>query len=201
MEFERNNFMGQNIEKYEKGFIEIGEEVMISDPCYEPGTWCQGIVKNMLPGSYRVGGEIVDCDTWGRRVSKIWILHEEYSEAPPNFNEEDFEVGVDSGQAGIYDSAYFHQQWKDKNTSEGWYSRVCDETFNKSVGFEFGTLDDKCVVSSSGFGDGSYTCYTSRNNDGKNVYVEIDFGVVEDDGDYEEDDDGDYNYDDENENI
>ena len=192
--------MGQNIERYEKGFIEVDGQVMVSDPCYEPGVWCQGIIKNMLPGSYRVCGEIADCATWGQRVSKIWILHEKYTEAPPNFNEEDFEVGVDSGQAGIYNLEYYLQQWADKKTSEEWYGRVCDETYTELNGFSFEALDDKCVVSSSGYGDGGYYCRTSRNNDGKIVYVEIDFGVVDDEDDEFEDyeEDCDDSYDDDN---
>lgn len=174
----------------EKGFIEIENEVMVSDPCYKPGTWCQGVIRNMKPGQYLVCGEIVDCDTWGNRVSRIWIIHEAYVSQKDKLalNWEDFEVGVDSGQAGIYDLSYYLQNWFNEETSEDWYDRVCDKTYASDTGFEFNTLDDKCVVSSSGFGDGSYSCQTGKNEDGKIVCVEIDFGVEDDDSDDWDDD-------------
>ena len=141
---------------FEKGFIHIGDSAMVSDPCYKPGTWCQGIIKQMKPGAYQVYGEIVDCDTWGNRVSRIWIVHEDFVNVDINaalsYNYEDFEVGVDSGQAGIYDHDYYMEQWSSNQKSEDWYSRVCDETYDSDEGFNFNSLDEKCVISSSGFG-------------------------------------------------
>ena len=38
-----------------------------------------------------------------------------------------------------------------------------------------GTVDNKCLVSSSGDGDGSYTCFVGRNKDGKIVSIKINF--------------------------
>lgn len=188
--------------KIVKGFIEIGNEVMVSDPCYQPGTWCQGIIKNMKPGQYMVGGEVLDCDSWGKRIAKICIIHEAYVYQKDKLalNWEDFEVGVDSGQAGIFDLSYYMQNWVDNQTSEAWYSRVCDETYADD-GFDFNTLDDKCVVSSSGFGDGSYSCQTGKNENGDVVFVEIDFGIEDDELMDEDDESAEWNDDDESDPL
>lgn len=37
------------------------------------------------------------------------------------------------------------------------------------------TVDGKCLVSSSGDGDGSYHCFVGRNNKGKIVSIKIDY--------------------------
>ena len=37
--------------------ITLSENVMVSDPCYSPDTWCQTKLNNVLPGNY-----IVDVD-------------------------------------------------------------------------------------------------------------------------------------------
>lgn len=174
--------------------IKVGKEVMVSDPCYSPGTWCQGIVKNMLPGFYHCGGEIVETNGWGKRVSKIRILHESYSDIPSYLEEEDFEVGVDSGQAGIYDAEYYYDQFKNDEQREDWYNRVCDATWDDNSGFAWDMIDGKCIVSASGYGDGSYVCRTAKNQDGQIVYVEIDYGVEEDEDDEDWDD---YDFDEE----
>ena len=32
------------------GVIKLNDKVRISDPCYDPDTWCAGEVENVLPG-------------------------------------------------------------------------------------------------------------------------------------------------------
>lgn len=54
----------ENVKEISKGFINLGEKVMVSDPCYEMGTWCQDTIDNMLKGIYKCDLEM--CDTvWG----------------------------------------------------------------------------------------------------------------------------------------
>jgi len=71
-------------------------------------------------------------------------------------------VGVDSGQAGVFDAGYYHEKqivpknkvWKEKplDPDDLWYSLCCEVTLgNAQAGvIPFGG------VSSSGFGDGAY---------------------------------------------
>lgn len=113
-----------------KKIIRLGEKVMVSDPCYGLNTWCQGVLENVLPGKYNCEVEYKDEGDWGIRVSAIEVTHEDY--AYEMFESQDFEVGVDSGQAGIFDYDYYCQYHTDINDSEhvddDWYDRVCDKT-------------------------------------------------------------------------
>lgn len=72
-------------------------------------------------------------------------------------------IGVDSGQAGIFNYDYYlaHQpdnSWEpDINGNKSWYRKVCDITCSEELG---GIIENKGVVSRSGDGDGPYTCAT-----------------------------------------
>lgn len=117
-----------NVKLEYKGNIILGAEVMVSDPCYGLGTWCQGIVKNVLPGAYECYVEYCDDGLWGTRVSAIKIIHEGYRFDNLTYKTEDFEVGVDSGQAGIFDYKYYEKYHSDCNershVDDDWYDKV-----------------------------------------------------------------------------
>lgn len=166
---------------FEKDFIQIGQRVIVSDPAYSPNMWCQGVVQNMKPGAYKVYGEVIDCGDWGNRVSRIWIIHEDYINADINallnYKFEEFEVGVDSGNAGIYDFEYYQNLYAGNTRPNDWYDRIPEVTYNNPTGQYFGTLDEKCIIASAGYGDGTYTCQTGRNDADECVYVEVDFAV------------------------
>lgn len=207
------------------GVINLKEKVMVSDPCYGLNTWCQGVLENVLPGEYQCFLECTDMKEWGNRVSAITVTHSDYVGKTYEYEDESFEVGVDSGQAGIYDYEYyskFHCDAKETHhCDDGWYGRACNLTFRiienpnykpfdrskydmnnmKSLiqychdqldwshsikGREkieelYGGLIDKSgFVSSSGFGDGGYSCMTSKNEEGKIVSIQVRF-IFEDD--------------------
>lgn len=167
--------------------IKLGNKVMVSDPCYGLNTWCQGELENVLPGTYDCKIEYSDeCDL-GIRAAAIEVTHQEY-DGVIRFEPEDFEVGMDSGQAGIFDYDYYckyHKDFKKRDhVDDYWYDKVCKITLAKN---QAGTTDDLGFVSSSGFGDGSYVCYTAKNKNGEIVAIRIEFITNEDD--YEEDED------------
>lgn len=108
-------------------------------------------------------------------------------------------IGVDSGQAGIFshdsyrnddhsvlqerpepsgkpgcswDYGYFSDQPGDK-----FYDLMCGLTLNNEEGWG---VYDKGVVSRSGYGDGSYDLYVTRNGEGQIIGICIDFLVEED---------------------
>ena len=90
--------------------------------------------------------------------------------------EQSFEVGVDSGQAGFFDDAFYQNDTVfEELPSPGfaigdlWYRHVCDITLSK---MSAGVLPYG-AVSSSGFGDGGYTCYTHADENGV-----IDFAFI-----------------------
>lgn len=224
-----------NITITNKGTIRLGSKVMVSDPCYGLNTWCQGVLENVLPGDYECQVEHSDEGDWGKRVSAIEVTHIDYKGKPiESIDPQDFEVGVDSGQAGIFDYEYYTQYHSDFNerphVKDDWYDGICDLThstienpdyeefehkeFNledksieniqayidyiraKSKYFDTiksmkyitcpdgNTIDGVGFVSSSGYGDGGYTCWTAENEDGQIVRIRVEF-ITED---YDEED-------------
>lgn len=164
------------------GTITLGSRVMISDPCYRLDIWCQGVLNNVLPGEYHCHTYMYDTNGWGRRVCAISVAHVDYEYEELNADEVmPFDVGVDSGQAGIFDFKYYtkhHEPFLDKK----WYNDVCDLTLSIQ---QAGIIDDKGFVSSSGYGDGGYSCAVRRNDDGYIIGIVILFIDVDND---EEDD-------------
>lgn len=220
------------LEKENIGTIELGDKVRVSDPCYDIDTWCAGTLENVLQGKYQCYSQDVDTGDWGIRVASIEVRHENYLDIEPT-ELQDIDVGVDSGQAGIYDLDYFIKAREDKKGEDAWYERVCEITykyvtnpdyvpFDKSEWWKDNfkdtkneedflkrfkaernyynskqshpklgkstadTLDDKCLVSSSGDGDGGYHCFVGRNADDKIVSIKIDYYYGYDDEDDEE---------------
>ena len=258
------------LEKENVGTIELGDKVRVSDPCYDMDTWCAGTLENVLSGIYQCFYQKVDTGDWGNRVASIEVRHENYLNIDST-ELQNIDVGVDSGQAGIYDLDYFAKNREDKDGEDAWYDKICDTTYkyiknpdyvtfeespywkNKFAELEkeFGyihnssdllkiltrlyqaldelkdddiyevvknnvlnieyceakekyskskirheyiydntpeTVDDKCLVSCSGDGDGSYTCLVGRNAEGKIVSIKIDYyyGYEDEEEDEEE---------------
>ena len=183
--------------------IKLNEKVIVGDPCYELRFVSK--VKNVLPGVYHTFIRIADCDSWGKRVSRVMAIHEKYlhkidyqDDSPYALENSHYglyclsaydTIGVDSGQAGIYDYDYFceNEADRDYNNENGWYRRVCNMTLaNKG-----GNLDARCVVSDSGYGDGSYRTILFQTKDTmKMVAFVIDFDIeyAEDDEWFDDDD-------------
>lgn len=195
---------------------------MVSDPCYGMNTWCQGAINNVLKGNYKCTVETSDEDAWGRRVSAIQVVHADYMNKFLEYSKESFVVGVDSGQAGIFDYEYYKKYHSDDNETEhvndDWYWRVCELTTTTKknpnyVAFVFdynaedmaeqlkkyrewsnntkvswqtiqindgNTIDGLGFASSSGYGDGSYCCWTAHNEEGKIVAIRVEY-ITEDD--------------------
>ena len=148
--------------------ITLSENVMVSDPCYTPDTWCQTKLDNVLPGLYNVEVERHDEGTgWGVRVSSITVIHKDYEDTDDW--EQHSECGVDSGQCGIFCMTSYRNDELSKSITtptldnpfvlpyndkggDMWYEKMCHFTLHKD---QWG-LYDTGVVSSSGIGDGLY---------------------------------------------
>jgi hypothetical protein len=147
--------------------ITLSENVMVSDPCYTPDTWCQTKLTNVLPGKYNVEVDRHDEGTgWGTRVSSITVIHEDYDDTDDW--EQHSECGVDSGQCGIFCmTSYRNDEMSEGITTppldrpfvlpysddgDKWYDKMCQFTLGEN---QWGVYDTG-VVSSSGIGDGQY---------------------------------------------
>ncbi len=143
-------------------------KITFSDPCYELGTWC-AIHNFPFPnGTYRVVSKGTNkTDGWGTRTAELIIYN--IDKVPENegremdiwWEELDTEIGVDSGQAGIYDSKYYEKFHSKDNVDENWYDKVGNITLRER---QYGVVDNQCTVSRSGYGDGSYTAYIGKLN-------------------------------------
>lgn len=156
--------------------IQLKDSVYISDPCYDIDTDCQAKVDNILPGEYLCFSNMsYISDTWKFRVQDITIINKDYY-----INEDildkliyehlDEEIGVDSGQCGIFDSEYYKEKHKD-DLDEDWYTRIFDITDD----YFSGTIDNLGLVSVSGYGDGTYTAYVAKNTEGKVISIKVIF--------------------------
>jgi len=181
-------------------FEVVSGEIVISDPCYsiEPPTWCAGTVK-AKNGTW---GVYYQTDDRGDHITEIWAysldaavnrphIPDELTQAPPL----PFINGVDSGQLGYFDRSHYRNDDSAKelakydfgegyNSQPGdeWYRAMCEITLsNESFG-----VTPHGVVSSSGFGDGSYKTQGIFNEDGeciglRTVFIEQDYADDEED--------------------
>ena len=176
-------------------------KIRVSDPCYEKECKYNGVIENVKDGTWKAKIVVFDeGDDWGHRIGYLVCSHEDYivdvQDSRGGWIREGFEVGVDSGQVAIVDDKYFKDNEVVKNThriggdnnwpiaeDEPWYSICCDRTLSKdSAGLiPFG------AVSSSGYGDGVYDCY-SLTKDGKIVAVYVDFGLENEENEEGEED-------------
>lgn len=164
--------------------IKLGNKVVVSDPCYELGTWCMGVIDNVLPGNYSIDIQLNE----EGRCSNLFVLHECFNPMTVNWERnEEITIGVDSGQAGIFSfESYRNNEHAEKNiptpgqfddwdnNSEGelWYNKMCYMTCQDDIP---GGSYDEGVVAQSGYGDGSYDLYIAENEDNQIVAIEIVF--------------------------
>ena len=165
--------------------IKLNEEVMVSDPCYAVGTWCQHKLKNVLPGEYKAF--VLQVQEYGTRTSVLQVIHKDYLGTELNWRKASDQIGVDSGQCGIFSIESFRNDEVQierpelaspffipggKEPGDEWYESMCHFTLG---GDHWGEYSEG-VVSSSGFGDGQYTCKVAKANK-KIVGITLDFGL------------------------
>ena len=180
-----------------KEFQITSGKIVCSDPCYKTDVWCMGIVDNVENGSWIAIADKKDMGDWGERITSLFIGNKQHLERNPKlvdyvFEDEplNFAGGVDSGQFGFFDFANYRNDESAKDLEkydfgteydiedgDKWY-RACS---NLTLGDEsWGTLPNG-VVSSSGFGDGSYDVYGYKDAYDKYVAFAVVFIYDEED--------------------
>ena len=183
MKIECGNGGGCRRETPVGSFRVVSGRVVVSDPCYEIGVWCQGVLEKVRKGQWASHVSLAQegaCDTCVAEL--IARRTPPANPSNPRWIEERFEVGVDSGQAGIFDMAHYRDDRSAQAVErlsreticpeEPWYSLCCDRTSGSEMGA--GVIPHG-VVSSSGFGDGSYRCFTQRDCAGYIIAIRIVF--------------------------
>lgn len=150
--------------------IELSDKVCITDPCYKRGTWCGFYDQKITPWLYNCYVNKFKVKDWWERVAVIEIIHESIhrDELTWVWNGS---AWVDSWQMGMFcDTLYPKEQ------DDAFYQDCCDATLSS---FQWGTINNKWFVSSSGFGDGTYAVKVGIENEtGRILGVSIDFGVL-----------------------
>jgi len=147
-------------------------DVIISDPCYEKGIWCQGVLHNVMKGEWKAYLLESDNDD-DIRVAELIVVKKEYDMKDiDTWIESNFPIGVDSGQCGIFDkSLYPNGETGEYGYNDTFYGKCCNITELDGGGvLEFG------VVSSSGYGDGGYTCFYATVPGEKKINKEDPYG-------------------------
>lgn len=189
----------------EKEFRKVGTfdvtcgKLMVSDPCYDRGTWCQGVLENVQNGQWqasvlRLGNR--ETSGWGNRVGEL--LAERVSES---FDRSDgghwegerqkFDAGVDSGQMSIVDLVFYPDDPGDYHDEDSFYRKVCnlhgEEGPNRPDSGIIMSVTGAAigVMSQSGYGDGGYVCYVRRNKGGEITGVRVVF-INDEEEDYDD---------------
>lgn len=171
--------------------IKLEKEVVVSDPCYTIPTWCQAVISNVKPGMYHTTVRKHDAGDWGNRCAMVFAIHEDYVNFQhlliDNWELHPADIGVDSGQCGIFSKdSYRDDSYKfpykpydfgtdfptNDNGGDLWYRHMVTHTLSEQ---QWGTYE-KGIVSTSGFGDGSYQLFVVKKRN-KIVAFAIDFGV------------------------
>ena len=104
--------------------IELGNEVYLTDPCYDTTTWCQQLLKNVKSGKWVVDYEYNEYEDGMQQEIILSIAHEDYGMTI--FSEYDEVVdsvvlGVDSGTIGIFDKRYYENYHYEDKINDKWY--------------------------------------------------------------------------------
>lgn len=160
-------------------------QVVVSDPCYEldANTIIMGILEPALAGTWHAEVEKVELPDWGEANAKLTAYHQSVQSQAEvlEWIKCSFIVGVDSGQAGIFDREQYRipdaaaddapADDAPADTDSDWYLACCDITED---GEEAGVLEGG-VVSRTGIGDGAYGVYQAVNAQGQVIGVKIVF--------------------------
>lgn len=169
--------------------IQLGKEVMVSDPCYSNDIWCQKKLTNVLPGEYVVTVDKKYTGDWGNRCSTLMVIHKDYVDKDIKWKcRVRGNIGVDSGQCGIFSMDTFRKDGLEvtipettinrdfflpvREPGDDFYLKMCKLTLSDQL---WGSYENG-VVSRSGYGDGGYDLYV-KTDKRKVVGILIDFFV------------------------
>ena len=154
------------------GSFKVTDKIVVADPCYDYDKFGTVTLDNVLSGKYIATAEVAN--------NSIAALHISHSD----FKNDIFEsenvgyIAVDSGQAGFFDQNFYRKNHGGEvGDLNSFYGLACSTTLSPK---QAGVIKKRGVVSSSGFGDGCYNVYVSRDEVGKIVAASLFFIEEED---------------------
>lgn len=165
--------------KAELGAFEVASgKLVIADPCYrlDENSVIMGVIAPARQGTWHAQGTMVELDGWGDVYARLLACHVSVQgrEEELDWLKCPFFVGVDSGQAGIFDHGLYRRfsLGEEREQDDGpWYEACCDLSTGD---YEAGVLAGG-AVSRSGIGDGAYGAYVAYNERQEAVAVKIVF--------------------------
>lgn len=130
----------------------FGEEVYITDPCYQTNVWCNQLVQDVKKGiwsiEYKKNEECVILQLfhvdYGKEIFKNGVYDRK---------EISTELGVDSGTIGVFDKDYYEKYHYPNSIDEEWYNKyVCESDVNNHINI----TNSYGVFVSTFAGDGEY---------------------------------------------
>lgn len=152
--------------------MHLTHKAIITDPCYNLDTWCNYIVSNVLPGPYTTTVKLTDEGDCNERVAELLAIHMEYTRVTLDWEFVSNEIGVDSGQCGIYDLHYFMCASQSQQEKEQFLDEVHKHTSSEK---QCGEQHGFGVTACSGYGDGCYNLYIAKNQQKEVVAMKIVF--------------------------
>jgi len=170
-------------------FEVVSGKLRVTDPCYDKQEVYSAVVDNVKNGKWDADVRIKNDKNWGKRCAELFVWHTDYTKEEVFGNESemkeieiDEQIGVDSGQAGVFDAKFYKD---DKSVAgaerqrngericedEPFYSMCCDRTLTEQG---WGTIPYG-AISSSGIGDGGYTAFKIIDRQGEVVGIKIVF--------------------------
>lgn len=164
-------------------------KIRVTDPCYSVGTWCSGEfpAKN---GEWIAETVLND----EGRVATLMISHVDHQGVDPD-ELLSIEVGVDSGTCGFFDAGWYEKYNGDEHSEDrvAYFDIVGLNAVPTTLDEPEENLPDgvlssflQGVASSSGYGDGSYSCEVARDEKGDVIVARVTFITEEDDEDDDE---------------
>lgn len=170
--------------------LKLEDKVVVTDPCYcyEPNQRGIVLLENVQAGDYKC------CVLYNKenRVKEAIILHESlsiYEQEGFLWLQEGF-IKVDAAIAGVINYSLHEEMRRCKNRNEKkwedkYYKEIC-ELSSKDETFIF---KDNSFITSTGWGDGRYEVYVTKNDDkilGIKIIYDEDEEEFEDDWEDEE---------------
>lgn len=156
------------------GKIEINDGMIaVGDPCYDR----DGIeIMSATNGVYHAFVVVSDEGAWGVRVAELIAINDGFKHLEWELC--DFTLPVDSGTMGIYDNEY-HYDHHYNGLDEEWYEKNVCEGLSKNR--RYNIVDNRCVLSESGFGDGCYDVYVAFNPNDEREIVAVKIVFIDED--------------------
>ena len=154
------------------GSFTVTDKIIVADPCYDYDKFGTVTLDNVLSGKYIATAEVEKNLVVALHISHSYFKNDILESESVGY------IAVDSGQAGFFDLDFFrNNQGGEVGDLNSFYGLACSITLSPK---QAGVIKKRGVVSSSGFGDGCYDVYVSRDEVGKIVAASVFFIEEED---------------------